>query len=70
MKHLRKERKLTVAKVYPGVHYINKETFTIQIIVTKELSPEDNLYLHCLTDKLHDTALANRLADDYRLHQE
>lgn len=70
MKHLREERKLTIAKVYPGVYYINKETFTIQIIVTKELSPEDNLYLHCLTDKLQDTALTNRLADDYKLHQE
>ena len=70
MKHLRKERNLTVAKVYPGVYYINKETFTIQIIVTRELSPEDNLYLHCLTNKLQDTALANRLANDYKQHQE
>lgn len=60
IKHLRRERKLTVAKTYPGVYYINKETFTIQIIVTKELSPEDNLYLRCLTDNLQDTALANR----------
>ncbi|MDE6748268.1 MAG: hypothetical protein K2K21_04285 [Lachnospiraceae bacterium] len=70
MKHLRKERKITIAKACSGVYYINKETFTIQIIVTKELSPEDNLYLHCLTDKLQDTALANRLANDYKLHQE
>ncbi|MDE5598718.1 MAG: hypothetical protein K2J04_12935, partial [Lachnospiraceae bacterium] len=45
-------------------------TFHIQIIVTKELSPEDNLYLHCLTDNLQDTALVNRLTDDYKLHQE
>ena len=70
MNHLREERKLTIAKVYPGVYYINKETFKIQIIVTRELSPEDNLYLHCLTDKLQDSALANRLADDYKSHQE
>lgn len=70
IKHLRDERKLTIAKAYPGVYHINKETFTIQIIVTRELSPEDNLYLHCLTDKLQDTALANRLAEDYKLHQE
>ena len=70
MRHLCDERKLTIAKAYPGVYYINKETFTIQIIVTKELPPEDNLYLHCLTDKLQDTGLANRLADDFKLHQE
>ena len=70
IKHLRVERKLTIEKVCPGVYYINKETFDIQIIVTRELLPEDNLYLSCLTDKLQDTALANRLADDYKSHQE
>lgn len=70
MKHLKDERKLTIAKASPGVYYINKETFTIQIIVTKELSPEDNLYLHCLTNKLQSTGLANQLANDYSKHQE
>ena len=70
MKHLTMERKLTVAKISPGVYHINKETFIAQIIVTKELPPEENLYLRCLTDKLIDTGLANRLADDYKLHQD
>ena len=70
MKHLTMERKLTVAKVSPGVYRINKETFITQFIVTKELPPEENLYLRCLTDKLIDTSLANRLADDYKLHQD
>ena len=36
MKHLLRERKLRIAKPFPGVYYINKETFTTQIIVTKE----------------------------------
>ncbi|MCM1253824.1 MAG: hypothetical protein NC321_13470 [Clostridium sp.] len=70
MKHLIQERNLPVAKISNGVYYINKETFLIQIIVTKELSYEDNLYLHCLTDNLQDAALISRLADDYKLHQE
>ena len=70
MNHLKQERKLPVAKISNGVYYINKETFHIQIIVTKELSYEDNLYLYCLTDNLQDTTLANRLADDCKLHQE
>ena len=70
MKHLRKERKLTVAKISPGVYHINKETFNTQIIVTKELPPEDNLYLHFLTDRIWNGALAERLADDYKEHQE
>lgn len=70
MKHLRQERKLTVAKVSAGVYYINKETFNIQIIVTRELSSEENLYLRCLTSELPDRSLANRLAQDYSRHQE
>lgn len=40
MKHLRKERKLTIAKVSPGVYHINKKKFIAQIIVTKELFPD------------------------------
>ncbi|MCM1124572.1 MAG: hypothetical protein NC416_18510 [Eubacterium sp.] len=73
MRHLlllQKENKIMIEKPAPGVYHINKETFTTQIIVTKELSADDNLYLHCLTDKLQDIDLANRLADDYMLHQE
>ena len=70
IKHLRKERKLTVAKISPGVYHINKETFTAQIIVTKELPPDENLYLRCLTNKLQDMKLTNQLADDYKDHQD
>ena len=70
IKHLKRERKLTVAKVYLGVYYINKETFVAQIIVTKELPPEDNIYLHFLTDREWNGILAERLADDYKEHQD
>lgn len=70
MKHLKNERKLTVAKFVPGVYYIIKEIFPVQIIVTKELIPEDNLYLRCLTGKLWEPFLVNMLADDYKAHQE
>ena len=70
MEHLKEGRKLTVAKVCPGVYYINKEIFIAQIIVTKELLPNDNIYLHFLTDRVWNGALAERLADDYKEHQE
>ena len=68
IKHLRDERKLSVEKISPGVYHINKETFNTQIIVTNRLLPEDNLYLYCLTDKLHNMELADKLADDYKKH--
>ena len=72
---LRRPRKLIrhltkVAKVSPGVYHIIKETFPAQIIVTTELSPEEFLYLRCLTDRLAETGLADRLADDYKMHHE
>ena len=70
IKHLKQERKLNVAKVSLGVYYINKETFTAQIIVTKELPPDDNLYLRFLTNRLQDAKLVNRLDDDYKQHQD
>lgn len=68
--HLRKERKIIVEKSSPGVYHINKETFDAQIIVTKELLPEQNLYLRCLTNSLQNSRLVNQLIDDYKLHQE
>ena len=70
MKHLRDQRKLTVANVSPGVYHINKEIFVTQIIVTNELPPEDNLYLRFLTDSVWNGPLAERLAEDYRKHHE
>ena len=70
VKHLTCERNLVVAKSSPGVYYINNEIFNIQIIVTKELPSEENLYLRCLTSQLQDADLINRLADDYKKHQE
>ena len=70
MKHLHDERKLSVEKISPGVYHINKETFSTQIIVINRLSPKDNLYLRCLTNKLHDMGLTDKLADDYKKHWE
>ena len=70
IRHLTKERKITVAKVSPGVYHINKETFIAQIIVTSELSDTDFLYLRCLTGSLQDDSLARHLVDDFEAHQK
>lgn len=67
--HLKKERNLIVEKSSQGIYYINKETFCTQIIVTTELSSEEYLYLHCLTDKLQDANLVGRLTEDFKRHQ-
>ncbi|MDE6739060.1 MAG: hypothetical protein K2K07_08195 [Lachnospiraceae bacterium] len=70
MTYLKSKREIAIEKYCPGVYHINKETFTAQIIVTQELSPEENLYLHCLTNQLQDRELINRLRDDYTPHRD
>ena len=70
IKYLRKNKNFTIEKYSNGIYYINNETFKIQIIVTRKLPPEDNLYLCCLTNNLRDISLINRLADDYAKHRE
>ena len=67
--HLISDRKLTVEKICAGIYHISIETFDIQIIVTQQLPPEENLYLRCLTSDLKDTSLIHRLVDDYTKHQ-
>lgn len=69
LKHLKKERNLTVENFSKGIYYISIETFSVQIIVTHELSPDENLYLHCLTNGLQNTFLINQLADDCIRHR-
>ena len=69
IKHLIKERKLTVGKSAPGIYYINNETFFIQIIVTKELYEKENLYLRFMDNHLQDNNLINRFIDEYNKHK-
>ncbi|MBD5495030.1 MAG: hypothetical protein HDR12_11810 [Lachnospiraceae bacterium] len=70
IKHLTQKRHLIVEKSAPGVYHIINEIFLTQIIVTRELSPDDTLYLRCLTDNLYDSALVGRLADDCSCHTD
>lgn len=69
IRHLKKERNLEIKMTSPGVYHIIKETFDTQIIVTQELPPKENLYLKCLTNRLQDAELINRLANDYESNQ-
>lgn len=70
IRHLIKERNIEVVKSSPGIYYVEKETFFIQIIVTKELPADENLYLRCMTNQLKDSRLTDRLADDYEKHMD
>lgn len=69
-KHLTKDCKLMIEKFSPGVYYISNEMYQTQVLVTKELSPEENLYLCCLSKEFQDVSLKNKLSGDYSFHQD
>ena len=69
-KHLTKECKKTIENPFPGVYYIGKEMYATQILVIKELSPEDSMYLHCLTPEVNNPKLINTLTNDCNLYKD
>ena len=70
IKHLTKERHLTIAKSSPGIYTIDKETFYSQIIVMQELPPEENIYLNSLIKTKPYKHLQKQLSDAYAKHKD
>ena len=67
--HLQKERGLRIEKVCGGIYYINGDYIPIQVIVTRQLSPKENLWLRSLTDHLTDYSDAEELIREYGKHK-
>lgn len=67
--HLTRNCYKTIANPFPGVYYINTEMYPTQILVIEELSPEDSIYLSCLSQRLNDLNLVNALSEDYTQHK-
>lgn len=67
IKHLKQIYKVEIEQVEPGIYYLPAARFIvpIQIVVTKELTDEKNLWLHNLTDTLKDTDTVKRLLSEY-----
>ena len=66
IKHLEDVRKYTIEKAEQGIYYIHGDVVAIQIIVTRELLPEKNLWLYSLTDELKDSGTKQKLLNEYR----
>lgn len=48
-----KENDCIVEKVFPGIYYVSGNVlFTVQIIVSKDLGKEENIWLHSLQDNI------------------
>ena len=68
--HLRIQRGYEVKRVESGIYYVIGDKIPIQIIVTKELSGEENLWLRNLTNKMEKAEDAEKMICEYKKHKE
>jgi len=58
LRHLREERGYTVAKTQPGIYTVSGDILPIQIIDSRQLSAEENVWLKSLSNRLDMSALS------------
>ena len=68
VKYLEQHGRL-IRKVENGIYYISDEWFQIQLIVQKQLTEEDNLWLKNLTNDLKQRQETERLLREYKRHE-
>ena len=69
MRHLTEERSYEIHREEDGIYYITGDNIPIQLILTKELSEEQNLWLKSLTNELEETETAKHLIEQYGKHK-
>lgn len=69
-RHLQRERNYKIENVDNGIYYVIGDKIPIQIIVTKDLSGKENLWLRNLTNHLEKTEDAEELIKDYKKNKE
>lgn len=70
IEHLEHVRGFLIKKEETGIYYVYGDIMPIQIITTKYLSPEKNLWLRSLTDSLADKAIVQKLIKEYEKNRE
>ena len=70
VKHLKKVHNYDVQFIEKGIYYVKGDLIPIQLIVTKNLTDEQNLWLHNLTNDIHDPTVVDRLIFEYDKHQK
>lgn len=70
IKHIQKKLPFAIEKIAPGLYDIHKEPMPVQLVVLPQLSPEEYMWLRCLTNELTPGIPLQKLADSYALHKE
>ena len=68
--YLETVHKYKIEKRENGIYILHGDVFPIQVIVTKELSEQENLWLHSLTDDIKSAKEAEELVRIYEKHRK
>ena len=68
--HLKYVRKYAIELVESGIYYVSGDFFPIQIVLTKELTNEENLWLHNLTNDIQQKDVIEKLLLEYQCHSQ
>lgn len=68
IKHLKQERNFEVYQHEKGIYYILNDIFPIQLIITSQLSEDNNLWLKNLTNNIKEYNTTNKLIQEYDRH--
>ena len=69
MQYLECEKHLGIEWQEDGIYYIFGEEFSIQLIVTSQLSEKKNFWLKYLTNDIKDMETAEKITKEYAKHQ-
>ncbi|RHF64583.1 hypothetical protein DW671_05315, partial [Mediterraneibacter gnavus] len=67
--HLKTKLRYQLKKAESGIYYVTGDKIPIQIIVTKELTEAENLWLKSLTNELEQNETAEKLLEEYSKNQ-
>ncbi len=65
---LKAERNITVRRVDSGIYYLEGDAIPIQLLLTRKLSTDENLWLKSLNMELRKDEHMVKLLDDYERH--
>lgn len=69
-KHLTEIRNYTIREAEKGIYYVDGDIMPIQMILTTKLSPDRNLWLRSLTDRLENMEAARELVSEYQKYKD
>ena len=68
--HLKNVRKYQIEYMEKGIGYVRGDFIPIQIVLTKELTDEENLWLHNLDNNIQEREVIEKLLFEYQKHNQ